>query len=278
MSMDGSNLEDNGSPQSSLCSDEAKQKSDPEVSVAAEREISSSRERRASPRKGIQLNRLLSVTLVRGDKEQLVYLHLVDLSTGGMRVNSDIKFPEEGVFNLRLGLDVFGSDLADEYGMVVFPVSVVWQKELLGGMWVCGLKFVDLPAKAREVVDKILARCSPEGRRLRFRLNRVLGVGIARKGEDVHWVYPLALDLSVEGMKIRLDEELEVGTVLPLKIFFEFDLPTIATEAEVMWVERLASGRFQVGLKFVGLDEEQALVVKRYIDRCLEEEMGAGRS
>ncbi|MBI3929691.1 MAG: PilZ domain-containing protein [Armatimonadetes bacterium] len=234
-------------------------------------------ERRISPRKGIQLNKLIATQLVDGETRIPLYLHLVDLSEGGMRVNGDIQLPEDRTFIFDLTLEAFGRELAQEYGRAQLPLAVVWQKKLLGGMWVSGLRFVDMDERARELVDRILQRSSPEGRRLRFRLNRVLGVGISVGETETRWLYPLALDLSVEGMKIRIDEALEVGARFPLKIFLEFDLPTVEMNAEVMWREEMGSGRYQVGLKFSELDEQNASTIKAYIDRCLEEEMKAGK-
>jgi c-di-GMP-binding flagellar brake protein YcgR len=125
---------------------------------------------------------------------------------------------------------------------------------------------------AKACVAKILEICSPEGKRLRFRLNRVLGVGIGLE-EQTRWLYPLALDLSVEGMRVRLDESLEIGSTFPLQIFLEFDLPTVHMNAEVVWRDEVGTGRYQVGLRFHDLNEDSAKAIQDYIDRCLAKEV-----
>lgn len=225
-------------------------------------------EKRTAPRKGVRLNKLISASLNEGES---LYLHLVDISEGGMRVNGDLEFNQAEPFTLTLQMEAFGKDLAEEHPHLSLGCRVVWQKKLLGGMYVSGLQFVDMTSENETVVKKILERSSPEGRRLRFRLNRVLGVGIGLD-EETRWLYPLALDLSVEGMRLRLDEEIEVGATFPLQIFLEFDLPTVRVHAEAVWREEVGNGRYQLGLRFTEVSEESAKAIQEYIDRCLAKE------
>ncbi|MEW6281020.1 MAG: PilZ domain-containing protein [Candidatus Eremiobacterota bacterium] len=231
-------------------------------------------ERRGGVRKGSKLNKLLGaqVDLMDGEGEKLAYLYLVDLSEGGIRVNVDQHFPEETVFRMKLPLDSFGPELAKKQ-VVELPVQVVWQKRLIGGMTVAGLKFVDIPPDTHQVVKDIMERFTAEGRRKRFRLNRVLGVGIGLD-ENTRWLYPLALDLSVEGMRLRTEEDLTVGDELSLRIFLQFDLPVVNVTAKVVWKEQVNPGRFQLGLEFQQVDDATARPIQEYIDRCLAEETG----
>jgi hypothetical protein len=148
---------------------------------------------------------------------------------------------------------------------------MVWTKSLVGGMVVSGLAFKDLDQESQEIVAAIMQGASPQGRRQHFRLNRVLGVELGG-AEDSRWLYPLTLDLSVEGMRICLSETLEVGAKFPIRIFLEFELPTVEATSEVMWQEVMPSGRVQVGLKFDGMSERDALAIKTYIDQCLEQD------
>jgi c-di-GMP-binding flagellar brake protein YcgR len=233
----------------------------------------SARERRTHMRKGVRLNKLISAKLRVPDQEEIsLYLHLVDISDGGMRVNGDIELSENQLFEMTLQTEAFGQEIASEFAEMLVTCRVVWQKRLLGGMFVSGLQFVDIKAETDAALRRILEICSPEGRRLRFRLNRVLGVGIGLD-EETRWLYPLALDLSVEGMRVRLDEPLKVGDKFPLQIFLEFDLPTVQTEAEVVWKEEIGPSRYQIGLRFHNLNEESAGSIQSYIDRCLAKEM-----
>lgn len=230
-------------------------------------------ERRQAGRKGVKLNRLISSRVLDGDSQRECYLHLVDISEGGLRVNSDDPFPAEREFSLEIGLAAFGSELTTRKSRVAFPVRMVWSKSLVGGMVVSGLAFGELDAERQAIVANIMRDASPQGRRQHFRLNRVLGVELGGSGEDGRWLYPLTLDLSIEGMRICLSETLEVGSKFPLRIFLEFELPTVETQAEVMWQEVLPSGRIQVGLRFDGMSERDAMAVKTYIDHCLEQDL-----
>jgi c-di-GMP-binding flagellar brake protein YcgR len=243
------------------------------ASAPAAESAESSRERRTHTRKGVRLNKLISAKLRVPDQEEVsLYLHLVDISDGGMRVNGDIELSENQLFEMTLQTEAFGQEIASEFAEMIVTCRVVWQKRLLGGMFVSGLQFVNIKPETDAALKRILEICSPEGRRLRFRLNRVLGVGIGLD-EETRWLYPLALDLSVEGMRVRLDEPLKVGDKFPLQIFLEFDLPTVQTEAEVVWKEEIGPSRYQIGLRFHNLNEESAGSIQSYIDRCLAKEM-----
>lgn len=229
-------------------------------------------ERRIAQRKGVRLNKLIMAQLIHAGESTGLYLHLVDISAGGIRVNGDVEFPQSELFTLKLQTESFGGEVSSEYPEMEVQARVVWSKRLLGGMFVSGLQFMDMSEQAKACVAKILEICSPEGKRLRFRLNRVLGVGIGLE-EQTRWLYPLALDLSVEGMRVRLDESLEIGSTFPLQIFLEFDLPTVHMNAEVVWRDEVGTGRYQVGLRFHDLNEDSAKAIQDYIDRCLAKEV-----
>ena len=175
-------------------------------------------ERRVAQRKGVRLNKLIMAQLLHSGESTGLYLHLVDISSGGIRVNGDVEFPQSEQFTLKLQTESFGGEVSSEFPELEVKARVVWSKRLLGGMFVSGLQFLDMTPEAQACVTRILEICSPEGKRLRFRLNRVLGVGIGLE-EQTRWLYPLALDLSVEGMRVRLDESLEIGSTFPLQIF-----------------------------------------------------------
>lgn len=228
-------------------------------------------ERRQSGRKGVKLNRLISSKITDGDSRRECYLHLVDISEGGLRINSDDPFPEDRTFELEIGLIPFGTELATQKKSQVFPVRVVWSKSLVGGMVVSGLAFEGLDEEGQSIVASIMQGASPQGRRMHFRLNRVLGVELGQEGSE-KWLYPLTLDLSVDGMRICLNESLEVGAKFPLKVFLEFELPTVQATAEVVWQEVMPSGRVQTGLKFEDLSERDAMAIKTYIDQCLQQD------
>lgn len=244
----------------------------PEDASEEQTAVPSEDDRRLSGRKGVKLSRLISSKITDGESTRECYLHLVDISEGGLRINSDDPFPEDREFVLEIALTPFGNELATKSPRKAFPVKTVWTKSLVGGMVVSGLAFQELDAEGKSIVSAIMEGASPQGRRMHFRLNRVLGVELGSSEEEQKWLYPLTLDLSVEGMRICLSEPLEVGAKFPIKVFLEFDLPTVQADAEVMWQETMPSGRVQVGLKFEGMSERDAMAIKTYIDQCLKQD------
>lgn len=245
---------------------------EPTVETGSEATIEQGSDRRQTGRKGVMLNRLIATRVIDGDSQRECYLHLVDISEGGLRVNSDDPFPSDRQFALEVGLAAFGTELATRQPRLTLPVRLVWSRSLVGGMVVSGLAFCDLDPEGQGIVAAIMAGASPEGRRTHFRLNRVLGVELAGGEDGERWLYPLTLDLSVEGMRICLSDPLEIGARFPIRIFLEFDLPTVATTAEVMWQDVMPSGRIQVGLRFEGTSDRDSLAIKTYIDQCVEQD------
>ncbi len=133
-------------------------------------EISPEDERRQSGRKGVKLSRLISSKIIDGESTRECYLHLVDISDGGFRINSDDPFPEEREFILEITLAPFGNELATKTPRKAFPVQTVWTKSLVGGMVVSGLAFRNLDQEGQEIVSAIMEGASPQGRRMHFRL------------------------------------------------------------------------------------------------------------
>ena len=260
-----------GEPDAKSDADDATASSASDAAVEDDDSVDPESERRQTGRKGVKLNRLIASRVIDGNSQRECYLHLVDISDGGLRVNSDDPFPGDRHFALEIGLAAFGTELATRKPRINFPVRLVWTKSLVGGMVVSGLAFVDIDQESQDVVSAIMKGASPQGRRQHFRLNRVLGVELGGEGGE-RWLYPLTLDLSVEGMRICLSETLAVGDKFPLRIFLEFELPTVETKAEVMWQEVMPSGRVQVGLKFEDMSERDAMAIKTYIDQCLEQD------
>lgn len=65
-----------------------------------------------------------------------------------------------------------------------------------------------------------------------------------------------AVDLSLGGVRIYSDDELEVGELVKLE-FFVAGVDAVTYTAEVVWIEKLPDGepaRFDVGLKFIQLE------------------------
>lgn len=219
-------------------------------------------ERRQHQRTVSQAHKLLRATLGQeGGTPEEVYLFLVDISEGGMRVNLDRSFPEGHTSRLTFSL-----------GGREFAVDVVpqWQRCLADGVaaagtWSAGLAFRD---PDRDTVDFLFSYFSTTGRRLRFRLRELLTVTMRRAGDENPWWSLTTTDLSMEGLRARWDDPLDVGEEIEVKVFPP-DLPDVDGRGQVMWVNEALPGRWEFGVRFTELSATGHESLMRYIDRCV---------
>ena len=228
--------------------------------------MSTDSDRRETGREVCQTNRLIRATLSaphRGDPEPL-YLYLVDLSTGGLRVNSEKPFPEQVSIRLQFGLEGLPSDLEPPTAFDN-DVRVVWQKPLLGGTWVCGLALVEPSEATGRVVSSLLRGFSPEGQRSRFRLRQSIEVAL-RADEDSPWLNALAMDLSPVGLRVRIYQPLTKETTLQAMILLSDSSPRLHGPVRVAWAGPIQANRYEAGLILEDWSEEQRAVIGDYMD------------
>lgn len=78
-------------------------------------------------------------------------------------------------------------------------------------------------------------------------------------------------NIGVGGVKLILDEKLEVGTLLAIHL----DLPSasgpspVFATARVAWVEQEPEDRFGVGMEFIDIDEEDRKKILDYVEHTL---------
>ncbi len=218
-------------------------------------------ERRAHPRKNVGLNKIVSAKLrVGSGSEDEVKVFLVNLSRGGMRINTEAELPD-GEFSLHFAFSEL--DIERE-GQLELPCQVAWKKELVGGTYVHGLAFTSEALQ----LDQVLASLDGGGQRERFRLYRPLPVSV-KVPEEEDWIECYAGNLNPEGVGLQLPRPLPEEEALTVRLHLEFGFPTVAVNAQVAW-SREAEGVHHLGLRFSDVDPFEARTVQRYIDRCLE--------
>ncbi|MHB2020018.1 MAG: PilZ domain-containing protein, partial [Candidatus Xenobia bacterium] len=86
-------------------------------------------------------------------------------------------------------------------------------------------------------------------------------------GKDLPGYKAMAMDLSVLGVRLRMEGEIAVGTTLDLHLDFDvFSLPGITAHAEVRWCVPNPDGKGWVaGLEFVRLPEDDREAIERYL-------------
>lgn len=221
-------------------------------------------ERRQHKRQVSMAHKLVRASLAPGgsDDAEEVYLYLVDISEGGMRVNLDRTFPEGNASRLEFALG------GQNFQVTVMPQ---WQRCLADGLassgtWAAGLEFINPDRKS---VDFLFQYFSTQGRRQRFRLRELLTVTMRREGDEAPWYSLTTLDLSTEGLRARFDESLELGEMVDVKLFPP-DLPDVEGRARVMWTNEVLPGaRWEFGVQFTELTAAGHDSLLRYIDRCV---------
>ena len=165
-------------------------------------------ERRRGSRQKVKLQRIFAAEIGSpGEAQQNCFVHICDISNTGMRVHSDFVFPTGEKVPIRVYLDQ----------AVDMIVRVVWQKELVGGMQVVGLEFVDVTEELHQQLRGFLDKYSPENKRTSIRLQRILVVemvlGATRQKFGV-----FTLDISTTGMRISHDFPLPEEVDIPFRI------------------------------------------------------------
>lgn len=223
-------------------------------------------ERRQHEREPWPINKTVQGEVHVGESgPRSVFLHLVDISRGGLGVNCPHELPPEDEFRMIVPLDGFGTpqDVLD------VRCRVAWRKYLMGGTWNHGLIFTEATDDLRATVNCIIDAFSQEGKRRRFRLNRVLPVAV-REAEGIPWLAErYASGLTPDTVAIRLERPLSQGQTVQVRLSLEFGLPTLLVKATVQSAEELAPGRVQLELAFQDLKAEESKALRSYIDRCL---------
>lgn len=228
-------------------------------------------ERRTTRRVGCDLNHSVAARVeVDGQQAVPIALYLLDLSEGGMRINLDRQLPVDQQFTLLVPLESLGSE-----GELRLTCEVAWQKGLLGEAWVAGLRFTELAEPDGDRLRTTIEQFEGPNRRLRFRLRSVVPVSV--RFED-DWFYMTATELSPEGLRIRTTPVpwLNLGCELSLWLHLGSEWPIEPLDAEVLWREEVWRDRIEVGFRFLDLTEEDALLIKSYIERSLLEESDQG--
>jgi len=214
-------------------------------------------ERREFIRKKINIKKTFQVDLtIPGEDTKKCFLHIVDVSEGGIRLHADFPFPEEDKeYKVKIYLDQ----------IVEFTGKTIWQKQLLGGIYIVGIQFLDLSEHDRESVNEFIEKYSLEGKRRTFRLNRVLAVEMELDNKkDVF--YALTVDLTEYGMRITHETKLPENTEIKFRIVLYYDKKPIEVKAKVIWQKETSWGDNMIGLEFTEITPEARNTIKEYID------------
>jgi tetratricopeptide (TPR) repeat protein len=220
-------------------------------------------DRRSARRFNLGLNRFFDLAVLNDRGElSVIRSFLVDLSAGGLRVNSERPLPLKETFQLTLPPELLNEEM-------VLPARVTWQRPLFGATFIQGVEFLALTDQQRTRIEAVLAEgdLSEKGRQ-HYRLYRPFPIQVCHR-EHTEWLNSYASDLSVEGLGTRLETDLRAGESVRLRLAPEFELPAVEVVATVAW-SRSGSNGFSHGLRFDDVGPVEARTIALYIERCLE--------
>ncbi len=222
------------------------------------------KERRKYKRKSLKLNKIFAAKAGQGLDMVPLYIYIMDMSLGGMRITTDFNLPLDDPFHLEVRLDV-PTPLETK-------AEVRWKKKLLGGTYMMGIKFLELSDKALQVIRDFMDRHSPDGKRKAFRLDRVLAVQMNVEGEREKF-YTLTMDLSPQGMRITNPFPLPENKNMEIKLMLDFEDRPVNIKAQVRWQKKTSYDRYMIGMEFIEISDEDARRINRYIDRAIAGEL-----
>jgi hypothetical protein len=213
-------------------------------------------ERRVHPRKKIDLQRTFAAEIII-DSVQKTYLYVVDISHGGMKIMTDILFPQDREVKLML--------ICDE--PLEVSMDLVWHRKMLGDMYIMGLKFTDLSPVIDGSIDNFISKYSGVARE-EIRLNEMFILGIF---QSMEWKkYPIyALSLSLEGLTFTTDKSLPINEELFIQFALGKEETTFETYARVQHLDAISDGRFKGFLKFERMSEQDSLRLGEQINTML---------
>lgn len=220
-------------------------------------------ERRQHKRKALKLNKVFAAKVGQGLDVMPLYIFIVDISLGGMKITTDFNLPEMDPFHMEMKLD--------EGEILDTDVEVRWKKKLIGGTYMMGVKFLDVPEHVREIIRNFMARHSAEGKRKTFRLDRVLAVEMDLEDKEEKF-YTLTMDLSPQGMRLTNPFPLPEDKDINLKMMLDFEDRPVSMKAKVRWQKETSYDRYMIGLEFIDITENDSKRINRYIDRAISGE------
>jgi len=221
-------------------------------------------DRRDTKRKSLKLNKVFAGEVGEGLDIAPVYLYIINISVGGMRVTCDMDMPLNYVFHLNLAID--SSAPLDT------NIKVIWKKDLFGGTKIMGIKFVNPSEKTNRAILEFMERYSEEGKRRAFRLDRVLPVELEIEKQTEKF-NTLTMDLSTVGMKISNPFPLPFDKKISLKLMLDFEESPVYLGAKVVWQKETTYDQYVVGIEFVGIRDEDKGRINLYIDRAISGEL-----
>ncbi|MCE1247490.1 MAG: PilZ domain-containing protein [Firmicutes bacterium] len=221
-------------------------------------------DRRHFRRKALKLNKIFVGEVGEGLDVAPIYLYIVDISEGGLRITSDMNLPMDYVFHLSLILDMPKPLDTD--------IKIIWRREIFGGTNLFGVQFMNPSDEAKQLIKDFMEQHSAEGKRRAYRLDRILPVEM--EIEDRAEIFnTLTLDLSTVGMRISNPFPLPYDKKIRIKLMLDFEDTPVHLDARLVWQKETTYNQYVAGIEFTDLRMDDKGRINLYIDRAISGEL-----
>jgi len=222
-------------------------------------------ERRSTVRKKISLKKTFSAE-VQLDTPQKCYLYIVDISHGGMKIMTDLVFPERRTFLITFYLE--------QEDPLELAVEVVWKKQVVGYMNVMGMKFVAMSPKSFNKIEQFVSKYSIDTSKRIFKLNKMITMQI-EKGEEWANFYAYILSISPQGLEYTTDYNIPENEEFGLRFYADQGQAPIEAKARILFQKEISMGRLKGWLEIVSMSDPNRLRLTEYIDKLLQGDLPA---
>lgn len=229
-----------------------------------QRKLGITTDRRRARRKAMKLNKIFVGEVGEDLDVAPLYLYIVDISDGGMRITCDMDMPMDYIFHMKLAIDT--EDPLDT------NIKIIWKKDLFGGTKIMGIQFIDPSEKTRNAIREFMDKHSEEGKRRAYRLDRVLPVELEIE-DHTEKFNTLTMDLSTVGMRISNPFPLPYDKMIKLKVLLDFEDVPVHLKARVVWQKETSYDQHIIGIEFTDLRGEDKGRINLYIDRAISGEL-----
>jgi PilZ domain-containing protein len=220
-------------------------------------------ERRSVSRTKSRVERTVVATLTDTTYGALTtHLYILDISPNGMRINLDRTMEPESEFELSFGLESLGFGLSGQLGLIC---EVVWNRPLVGGTCILGLKFREPNEASMDAVEQLLGYWSNKHDFQLHLLREPVDAKIRTCVEEP-WSRMVGVrKLSVEGFSFPTRKSFESDQEILVRMLLESG--TLESKAVIRWCETMESGVKSVGCEFLELSSSGKGFIELHLRR-----------
>lgn len=226
-----------------------------------EKNTQQGQEKRREERVKIYLKKTFKCEFYLPDMVKNCFAHIENISLSGMQIHLDFPIPT----NVEIPITIQGQEPLE------LKIKKMWQKQLMGGMYITGVEFEQLTEDSRKKIADFIEKFSGKGKRKAYRLHKVLAVEL-QAGETLKKFYGLTHDLSEKGMGLMYDEGLPLGSTINLKLLLKLEDEPVELAGKVMWSKKTSFDHYLIGMEFIDIKPETIKRIDAFIDRCFDEE------